>query len=397
MLVTFFNFILYLWVLLYYWNSHKKIDIYFLLISAYTFIAGCCFLYLRSEPTEYKHLSYLRFVYLWMVVLIGLRPFYGIKINKLGLKDDETFVVKLLLYIFIGAGIVSALLSWEKAVLLYVLGEWGNLRQEVYSDSGTVELYSSFIDRIAKNLYSYLSPVGVVWGFYQLTKEKCSKLLTIIVFIIWFANSIINAMFTASRGMIVTVVFEFIVLFFCFQNNIPSSRKRVLWIFAGVAASFMLMYILAVTSSRFGDDEAGNSIFMYFGHSMLAFNDGIMSSMHHFAWGKYAFKWFIDIFGGNSMIDLGKMGATHGTAFFTFVGTYYVDWGPFLTPIVAIIISLLLSKFTKKNVYHFSDMMIISFFATWFMRGIFVHGPDTAIIWIMLFVVCFFVRLFEPK
>ena len=397
MLATFLNFILYLWVSVYYWNSRKKIDIYFLLISAYAFIAGCCFLYLQSEPTEYKHLSFLRFIYLWMIVLISLHPFRGIKTIKLRQKDDETFIVKLFIVLFIGAGITAAFLSWEKAFLIYVLGEWGELRQEVYADSGAIELYSSLTEKLAKNIYSYLSPVGIVWGFYQLTKEKFSNLLTITVFIIWFVNSMISAMLIASRGMLLTTAFEFIILFVCFQAQIPTSRKKVLWTLTGVAASFMLTYILAVTVSRFGDDEAGNSIFMYLGHSMLAFNDGIMNSMHHFAWGKYAFSWFVDLFGGNSTIDLTKMGATHGTAFFTFVGTYYVDWGPFITPVAAILISLLLSKFTKKNVYRFSDMMIIAFFATWFLRGVFVYGSGIATIWMMLFLVYFIIRRFEPR
>ena len=158
-----------------------------------------------------------------------------------------------------------------------------------------------------------------------------------------------------------------------------------------------MIYSILVTVSRFGEDEAGGSVFEYFGHSMLSFNDGLFNNLHDFAYGKRFFSWFIDLFGGNSDFDTAKAGATHGTAFFTIVGGMYIDWGPIGTLIVASLACLLMLSYTRKKTIMLSDMVVIIFYINTLAKGLFAFGRGRAIEWVMTFIVYFIVRALEKQ
>ena len=158
-----------------------------------------------------------------------------------------------------------------------------------------------------------------------------------------------------------------------------------------------VVYSILVTVSRFGEDEASNSVFEYFGHSMLYFNDGIFNNLHDFAYGKRFFSWFIDLFGGNSDFNMAKAGATHGTAFYTIVGSMYLDWGFIGTLVEAALACVLMIQFTQKRTIMLSDMVIIVFYINTLAKGIFAFGRGRALDWIMTFVVYFIVKALEKQ
>ena len=339
-------------------------------------------------------MTHIQDLYLFIIILIFISPLQNIKIEKEGIQIKQNLLLNILLGIYIISSIISVIYTLPQAIEIANMGEYGALRQNVYNDMESIELYHSQFERICKNLSSYLSPFGMVWCFYQLTLPKYNVFFTYTILIVSVISTFASSSLVASRGMILTFAVKILTLYVLFEQYIPQKRKKIIFILAIPASFLLLTYTLAVTDSRFGD-EANDSLFRYFGHSMLAFNNSIMGHMYDYANGRYFFKWIFDFIGIDSDINFTQLGSTHGTAFITFVGCFYIDFGPIGTILFAILFALTLRVITRKKHLRFSDLIIIAFFASWFIDGVFVVGRSQSLRWLMVFVVYFMVKFIE--
>lgn len=381
---------------LYYYKT-KRADLYFTVLSAYTAVAllGTYNYFIGVFNDDY-HLSIFRLLYLFVVVMICISPLQKVDFKSKDISIIDNRYITVLLLFFIVCGVITISFTLPKAIMLQSIGEWGELRSDVYSGDSTITLYDSQLERFFHNCFSYLLPFGCIMAFYQLTKLKINLWLTSILFTLISLNAYASATLVASRGMIMMFAVKMLILYMIFRKQIPNYRKKYIAIVVSFVALFLISYTMAVTESRFSD-ESNESLYYYLGHSMFAFDDGIMRTMHDYAGGRYQFGWLFRILGVGSEFNWLNLGCTHGTAFMTFVGNLYVDFGPFFTPVVAIFMSMLLSKYTSKCRYQLSDLIIIAFAATWYAEGVFVFSGDQSLQWLMVFVVSFIVKVFECK
>lgn len=381
---------------LYYYKT-KRVDLYFTVLSAYSAVAllGTYNFYYGVFEDDY-HLSIFRLLYLFVVVMICISPLQKVDFKSKDISIIDNRYITLLLLFFIVCGVITISFTLPKAIMLQSIGEWGELRNDVYSGESTITLYDSQLERFFNNCFSYLLPFGCIMAFYQLTKSKINLWLTGILFTLISLNAYASATLVASRGLIMMFAVKMLIIYMVFRKQIPDYRKKYIAIVVSFVALFLISYTMAVTESRFGD-ESNESLCFYLGHSMFAFDDGIMRTMHHYAGGRYQFGWLFRMLGVGSEFNWLNLGCTHGTAFMTFVGNLYVDFGPFFTPVVAIFMSMLLSKYTSKCRYQLSDLIIIAFAATWYAEGVFVFSGDQSLQWLMVFVVSFIVKVLECK
>lgn len=381
--------------LLTYYLRYKQIDVYFLILSTYLCVSACSVLYAYDNPNTYTNLSIWGFIYLVLVVLICISPYRGKTIDKIHVPDEESVFIKLLFFIYLFSGVVSVAYTLPKAITLSQMDDWASIRDDVYNDFEGIELYTNQFERLCKNLYNYISPFGVVWTFCQLTKNKFNKWLVFSSLIVWSLEQYSSAMLIASRGMVFKFVVKFITLFIFFRASIPAKRKKYIYAFGGIVAIFYLSYALSVTESRFGDD-ANDSLYTYFGHSMLSFNNDVFGSMTDYADGRYLFKWIFEALGLDPTIDFVQLGSTHGTAFVTFVGCFFFDFGLIGTLILALLLNRLITLSTK-NLGSYAGMIVFFYFASWFIDGVFVVGRSQSLSWLMLFVLMFIVKRIDVK
>ena len=380
-----------------YRKSHSSFDMYQLLALLYAATAIMCFLYKIEEPELYHNISFFPFLYLFVAILLFLYPVKKLDLNWATISIQDNRFLKYLSYIFIGFSFYAIYASLTHTTELIQAAAWNELKNQTYVDADSVQIYNSAIQRLALNISAYLSPFGLVYAFYLLTKDRFNKLLVFSLFVSIIGPSFMMAIADASRGMIVKLAIKLLVGYLLFKNSIPQNRKRLIKIgFIGVLIGF-LSFTIAVTISRFGNDEAGSSVFMYFGHSMLAFNDGLFYNMQDYAWGKKFFDWFIDLFGGNSYFDTAKAGCTCAGAFVTFVGSLFIDFGPFLTIFLPFITLKVVGPFFAKKSLALSDCIIIVFYVTTMANGIFVSPKGRALAWVMTFVIYYIVRIIETK
>ena len=395
MLAVTLNIFLYLIPMLAYWRKYRQFDFYMLILLLYTMTATMCAFFYYEVPGEYKNITFFPFLYLFVVLMIMFSPVRGKNIgaNSFIIRDNTAF--KFLSWFFIIMSFVSVYLSIPRIIETFQSGDWGAIRNLLGDDNEGIEHYASQGERLVKNLSSYLSPFALVYAFYQLTKPRFSRWFVFLLFSAIVIPSFFEASVEASRGMIMHLVIKLGIAYFMFRFLIPKSRKKVIYILSLILASVFIVYSIAVTVSRFGEDDANSSLFMYFGHSMLAFNDGIFNSMHDYAGGKRFFSWFIDLFGGDSSFSSAKLGSTAGTAFFTIVGGMFIDWGPYGTVVVAIIACIIANIWFKKKTYRLSDSIFLVFYLSTLANGIFVFGKGRALDWFMTFVLFLIVRKIE--
>lgn len=387
----------FLYLILYLTYRKKGLDFYKIIVLLYLMTAVCCALNYMQYPAKYPTLSLFPFLYMFVVLDILFQPLRGFDQDKkrLALFDNKVMMFFACGYVILA--LVDMSTSITDAIERFQSGEWGALRNQLYEDSDNIELYANQWQRLVKNLLTYTHPFTFVYAFYSLTQEKKSRIFTMLLFVSITVPSFIGATVVASRGMVFQLAMELFFGYWMFKDYISKKRKRIFLIGALFVAAFFLFYSIIVSVSRFGEDDAGGSIFEYFGHSMLAFNDQMFYKMHDFAWGTRFFSWFIDAFGGNSTFDFAKAGSTHGTAFFTIVGSLFTDWGHVFTIPVALIACVLVRKFTNKKIIYFSDLIVVFFYINTLSTGVFVLGKGRALNWLMTFMMYFIVRAMERR
>ena len=388
---------MYFFLLVTYRGKRKGLDFYKIITLLYLLTAICCALNYAQHPNIYPTLGFIPFLYIFVVLIILFQPLRGFDQDKkeLALFDNRAMMSFAWMYIILA--FVDTSTSITDAIERFQSGEWGALRNQLYEDADNIELYANQWQRLVKNLLAYTRPFTFVYAFFSLTQERRSSIFIILLFASIIVPSFISATVVASRGMVFQLAMEIFFGYWMFKDFISKSRKRFLLVGALLMSALFLFYSITVSISRFGEDEAGGSIFSYFGHSMLAFNDQMFYKMHDFAWGKRFFSWFIDAMGGNSTFDFAKAGSTHGTAFFTIVGDIFCDWGHIVTIPIAITVSLLVRQFTQKKTLYFSDLIVIFFYIKTLSAGIFVIGKGQALNWLMMFIMYFIVRAMERR
>jgi oligosaccharide repeat unit polymerase len=351
---------------------------------------------MMNETKEYENISFLPFVYLYICILLLLSPFKKLA-NGWQLNVVESKFIKFLTRLYIICGIIAIYYTIPDAVDLIQSGQWGILRQMLYEDQDEVILYHSQFERIVKNIQGYLNPFGIVMCFYQLSNKNRNKIITAGLFVSWIGNEFLSATLVASRGLVALFLLKIILLMTLFKNHIGKLVKRVA-LFGSIVLSIPLtMYLVAVSISRFGESDAGNSLFMYLGHSMLSFNERLMGSMSDFAYGRYCFDFFLNFFGIKPLTDFKTLGCTGQGDFYTIIGSFYLDWGPIGTILVVLSLMSICNYFCKKKKKQLSDMLMIVYFSNFCMSGVFVVGRGYGLQVIMIFLVYFVLRYMENR
>ena len=380
-----FNSLLYVGTLLVYWFRRRKIDAGFILLAVYAAIAIACVFNYASDPDIWE-LQLWPFLYLYVVCMLFFRPYFfdsNILYERLYVRSESTLNVFTI--VFITCSIISVYYSVSLAIENINSGSWSELRNKLYA--GEIELYSNQLERFSNIFVQYLSPLAIILLFYYLTLKLRKPIFLIILSISSIAPTFIISINTASRGILVNLSVSIFMGYVIFRKGIPQRINKAIYIYGLSLLSIFLIYSLAVTSSRFSGSESSSSLLSYFGQSMLVFNYGLSDSIYIYADGKFFFNWFLP-FLEISPFNYYTNGTHFGTSFFTFVGAWYLDFGPVGTFIIAICLPIVIShSFRNKNRVDLADLFIFFFYFNYLIQGVFVIGRGNALAWVMAFII----------
>ncbi len=395
MLFALINFLLYGSVLYVNWRNNKHLNCYTYLLLVWACSAFLGFYLMWGNLQGYK-LALWPFLYLFVVFLLFIHPFksFNVRINSLSIADSKW--LELIAWIYVVTGILTIIFTLPTAIANYASADWDALKDEIYLDEDLVVVYHNAFEKLVMNIRSYIETFAIVYAFYLLTKQKSNKLLCVLILITYFGNTFVGSVLEAGRGRIARILLDTGLLYIVFRPYIEKRTKKILKLSFLMLLAFVSTYLIAVTVSRFGEgSDGGASVIDYLGHSTLNFNFGIAQHIQNYAGGKRFFSWFYDLVGLDSYYGDLRHRAGHG--FVTFIGNFYMDFGAFGTLLLSFIMLPIISYFTSKKSYHFSDLVVIVFFAQYYLDGVFVYGAGTSLQWLMTFVLYFIIRFFESK
>jgi len=390
------NAIIYVITLLLYWFKRRKIDILFLLLSLYTLVAVLGIPEVISEPNEWK-IRLWPYIYLYIAFMLFFRPYYF---------DSDTLCVRLYVRNFKNLKFISTLIIvlsilticcyLPVAVNNIVNGDWSAIRTDHYNDD--IQIFSNRFEEFFANLSTHFRLAGTILFFYFLTIKDISSIRKILLSISVIVPPLLISCTSAARDILFELFFSLVICYIIFHKDIPTNIKKALTVTALFLFILMIIYSMAITMSRFGEgDQSSSSLVYYFSHSFLTFNYGLTDTINGHLYGDLFFGRIYDFFTGRvgPPITIDNAIGTHlTTAFFTFVGAWYIDFGPIGTFIIAIFLPMIISPFFKrKSQLKIADIYVYVFYLSYLIRGVFVHPRGIAFNWFVAVIVYFLLKV----
>lgn len=306
------------------------------LLSLYAFSSLLSIFLYSVEFLHYKDTEILlsSCIFYCGVLTIFFLPFLSKSRSKeyrIVLPDDKAFTcISLILIIVNIAGILLLL----KAIV-FVLGyDPKSLR-----DAGLRNVYGvSTIESIGLWLLGHFSDfylVLLLFFFYSVTYLKKGPAFNGFLF---FASlsTIVNGLMSGGRTQIIYWLLVFISCFLFFRKDMATKLRKRLVFFGLIVLSLLVLYIVAVTASRFEnafsgetDYEEAFSILDYSGQIFLNFNNFFANFEHKgytfarifpfiYDW-THAVNFDLSVYKRSIAMDIG--------VFSTFLGDWYIDMG----------------------------------------------------------------------
>lgn len=182
----------------------------------------------------------------------------------------------------------------------------------------------------------------------------------------------------AERFGLITDLFMLTFLFFMLYPFINEKIRKKVTLFGGFILVVIVGSIVMITISRFGENEADNYIWynlsLYFGESFSNFN-GDLWNMSSFTDGLNCFKYIINRFfmegDATRNVDLLES-ITHRRmyVFYTFVGDFFIDFGPIGAAFIVIGSSFVFIKLTEvSSITSFSKILLICLYTKVLLMG----------------------------
>lgn len=387
--IVIFNSILYIFLFLFYRLKRKKINTGSFLLFIYAFISVISIKLYSSSIADTWKLTYFPFLYLFFVLLIIFYPilrFREYKVTSIILPNK--FKIKLITNIFIILSIISVFSILPYAIDVLNEGKFFLNRLNVM-DEDYVFPYNIF-QSIAINIAGYLVNFGILIFFYLLAFDNKKIKKIILIGSLVLLPTILTSITQSARGTILYLILNIFVSFLLFRKFIHEKIKKWMSIVSIIVISILIVFVSAVTMSRFGtfgEDALINSLVEYFGQSFLVFNDKVFGELFDYTYGKGIFKPLYELFGINTSINyIQDTGFTASGAFFTFIGSFYLDFGPFLVILIAIFLMLFGLKFFKNSSeIRFENYILYSLYFQLCYQGVFVYSFYGAGIFFIIF------------
>lgn len=360
-----------------------------LLIFLYSLISVSCLYFATRNAYVINHLMLWPFLYYIVISYILILPLlknknidYKIQINNtnsMNLVCDFYLVMSVLYIIALFGQVIESLRS----------GSWLYTYLEMRGEDAI--FYRNFLEQIAINVTTYLKIPILIYAFYAYSRDINYKRKGLAI-LFPFVNSVMWAIYTASRIELFIILLLYLGCFLLFRKNLSGSFKKTIS-FIFIAFSILSAFLaLAVTLSRFGEGDS-SWIALYFGdsfrvgHNMIGFTDSI-------GYGSYFFQRFLDIFHIKGIPF--HCSIDDGTAFHSLIGMRYSDFGFIGTIIYALLTYYIISKICNRRTISIGAIYIVFYYFQTLLAGA-LYDSANAFSWAIVIVVSLILNRFTKK
>lgn len=388
------NSILYIILFSYIWKKNG-LSPGSILVGLWTIIAVCGVLYYPTDPYFIGHITLWPLLYLFITFFLFARYFFNNKITKqirVFAFSRSKFIdsICIIYVICVVINILSDELSLQQIAFNNVIEN----ASEAYKDHFTNEKeYASVWLQLTHSYEYYVWYIALIAVFNSLCQGR--RLFGISLLFVVFAKRMMDSVVLGERTFIVVNVFILLALYSMYYNYIEKETRKIIYYIAAVLGTFIGLYLLAVTISRFDNSDygVGGSFMHYLGTPMLRFDYGVVDSIRRTFGGAATFNGVLERLGFPPIVDIDfrapadvLLGTHFETGFNTFIGSLYVDFGFFLTFILALFWPTIIWKLIFFNgKLSLPGMYIFLFYFNRLSRGAFATGYGAGILYYQAF------------
>lgn len=342
-----------------YQKKRKIFDAGSFILCTYILYAFLSWRLFNSPGTVYnKPIHLFPFIYLFIMLLLATSTVLKYDVKKIsGIQRPNS-----LYFLIVSLFFVVPSLIHSPSTISHI--QEGIVKMVVDSRAGN-EMYREAIERSyqsgtggVSNIMAIFSSafynIGVLLTFYYLTLSKRNKWLSAALILSTLIGLLVYVSL-GQRGGVILRLFTIIVTYFAFKTYYPQKVQKILKYAGIIVVVLVSVPIVLITMSRFGSDEGSSfdSALQYAGQENINFNyygldDGGVR------YGDRTAPLFKKMLGFQNVPDnywQRRDKYPHlkmdDDVFYTFVGDFTIDYGPFIAVILFLIFTLLFLNATK--------------------------------------------------
>jgi len=310
----------------------------------------------EESLSRFNVLSFIPFVYLFVVSRIVLSPLYSYDLKgTTNLKGVNTTLVFVISFIYIASSIISVpntISNFTTGISKMLIDETAGA--DLYMEAlDSVEQTGSGISNLGSIFSGAFSGVAYVMFFYYLTPKKRNNKMILLLLVCLFAGAV-GSIAAGQRGGLVEDLNKFFVSYLLFMPFLSEKINKITKRILIVAALLAIIPLSLLTLSRFGQSggNVGSSVTYYAGQSALYFNNYGLDD-NGIRYGDRTFPLFKRMIGFSNVPKnfydrrnkYPKL-KINDEVFSTYVGDWAIDFGPIAAFVLLVSISVIISKLT---------------------------------------------------
>lgn len=403
MYFTIINASLYSILLLFYWKKWRRLDNGLLMLVVWTTVSYFSLFLYASDPIRWK-LQLWPFFYIFVVFVILNRQFIFPRRMNTSVKD---VVFKKNIYLDVGCVLYVLFASYN---LITHSESFSSLDLDILEQNAAGAYYNTVHSDVQRDasLFAYISRMYVqelvIFALIMMYNNICQKrfVMSSMLAIAIVFPPLLKAALTGNRSTIFTLTMLLVSGYLLYRDYISKKAKRAITLAAVFLGYFFVLYVIAVTVSRFGRSEEGasGSFISYMGQSMLNFNYGIADCLQTPMYGARSFSRVYEMIGINTgnirTMVWNQVHTNYG--FPTIVGMLTLDFGYLGTIIFAIILPYIIKKMTyTESGFCISSLYIYLFYLNRMYLGVFSNHEFADVSYITNFAVYFVLWFFFDR
>ena len=286
------------------------------------------------------------------LITFCIYPFYKYNSNQLNITNisplkNSTFF-KGLIFIFISVFILIILLFYDQIAFNLFIGDLGEIRVDSLDRAASITDSLTGISRIIATIVIILGHSAyflIPLFFYNLIVNRKQIIINSLI-LLSSTSPILLGILYADRSKTFYWVMLFVLCYIWFKKSFSVGQKFYIKIVGSILLTALIVYFIAVTTSRFGERDAGaeGSFIIYAGQPFLNFCN-LWNDYYNPEWTLSRIFPFFNFFSENKITvqDWNNIAFANTqlniNVFYTFLGLFLVDIGRFSVFLFAFIIN----------------------------------------------------------
>lgn len=412
--ILFLNFLLYLFVLFFYYKKKNKFDLGFVCLFMFMLSSLGSVIYYSFDmvPLYYPNIRVLPLLYLFSLAMLCFYPLLSINSTNIKYFDNEGYdnIFKIIAIIF---SVCSIPVFCNLLINMGTLSFAENVLNSMYesNEDNANAVFSPWARPFFSVIRRFYDLIALLLCYFLIKKNNKQFKFILSGLSLSMLSFFLYAFQSGSRGglvmYIIVAIGYFIILYGMFSDKVKKNIK----IASLTIVSVLALGLSAISISRFTSGTTSTSdilisqwISQYLGEGMIRFTD-VLWPIDEQLNGDKNFSYLKSIVGFDRIEDNeranlayeGRIGVST-SVFYTFIGSFYLDFNVIGTIVVSLFIFLFLRLICnkiklKKKIGFIETIILVKFFklfATGFTSNVFAVTSiqqDEFIFWMLILLI----------